>query len=182
MPAFCRFGREGYRWLSHSCLEAVEAGYQRAVPAAIALAGVLICTPSAADPSGYASLVKRVSPSVVTILVEEAAVGAAQRAASRARARDYDSMQSAIQRLLSGANGDQSLDDGVTASLGSGFVVRADGLIVTNRHVIAGARKVHVHLPDGRDVSADIVGADALTDIALLRVHAGILPAATRVF
>ena len=177
MPAMNLFGREGYRWLSRTCPEAVEARFQRAVPAAIALAGVLFCAPSAADPSGYASLVKRVSPSVVTILVEEAAVGAAQRAASRARARDYDSMQSAIQRLLSGANGDQSLDDGVTASLGSGFVVRADGLIVTNRHVIVGARKVHVHLPDGRDVTADIVGADALTDIALLRVHAGILPA-----
>jgi serine protease Do len=55
--------------------------------------------------------------------------------------------------------------------------VRADGFIVTNRHVIVGARKVHVRLPDGRDVTAEIIGADALTDIALLRVHAGTLPA-----
>src|SRR5258708_23595847 len=86
-------------------------------------------------------------------------------------------MQSAIQRLLSGVNGDQSRDEGATASLGSGFIVRADGLIVTNRHVIVGARKVHVHLPDGRHVTADLVGADALTDIALVRVHAGRLPA-----
>jgi serine protease Do len=145
--------------------------------AAVAVLGVLFSAPSAADPGGYAALVKRVSPSVVTILVEEVAVSAGQRAASRARARDYDSMQAAIQRLLSGANGDPSREDGAGASLGSGFVVRADGLIVTNRHVIVGARKVHVHLPDGRDVTADIVGADALTDIALLRVHAGSLPA-----
>jgi serine protease Do len=86
-------------------------------------------------------------------------------------------MQSTIQRLLSGIANERSPEDGATASLGSGFVVRADGLIVTNRHVIVGARKVHVHLPDGRDVTADIVGADALTDIALLRVHAGSLPA-----
>src|SRR5580698_6211903 len=172
-----RLGREVSRWLSQSCPQAIKGRFQRSIPAAIALGGVLFCTISSADPSGYAALVRRVSPSVVTILVEEAALSAGQRAALSARARDYDSIQSAIQRLLSGANGDQSLDDGVTASLGSGFVVRADGLIVTNRHVIAGARKVHVHLPDGRDVSADIVGADALTDIALLRVHAGILPA-----
>jgi serine protease Do len=154
-----------------------ERHFRRSIPAAVAIGGALFCTPSRADPGGYASLVRQVSPSVVTILVEEAAVGAAQRAASRARAGDYDSMQAAIQRLLSGASGDQSRDSGAIASLGSGFVVRADGLIVTNRHVIVGARKVHVHLPDGRDVIADIVGADALTDIALLRVHAGSLPA-----
>jgi serine protease Do len=151
--------------------------FQRSIPAALALSGVFFCAPSGADPSGYASLVRRVSPSVVTILVEEAPIGAGQRAALSARARDYESMQSAIQRLLSGVNGEQPRDEGITASLGSGFVVRADGLIVTNRHVIVGARKVHVHLPDGRDVTADIVGSDALTDIALLRVRAGTLPA-----
>jgi serine protease Do len=172
-----RLGREVWRWWRPSCLGAVKSGFQRSVPAAVALAGVLFCTPSGADPSGYASLVKRASPSVVTILAEEASLGAGQRAALAARARDYDSMQSAIQRLLSGVNGDQTRDDGATASLGSGFVVRSDGLIVTNRHVIVGARKVHVHLTDGRDVTAEIVGADALTDIALLRVHAGNLPA-----
>src|SRR6202161_1446791 len=180
MLAFNRFGRDVYRWLSSFCLVAVKPRFQRSIPAAVALGGVLFCTPSSADPSGYAALVRRVSPSVVTILVEEAALSAGQRAALSARARDYDSMQSAIQRLLSGANGDQSLDDGVTASLGSGFVVRADGLIVTNRHVIVGARKVHVHLPDGRDVTADIVGTDALTDIALSRISAGTLPALRR--
>ena len=178
MLTFNRLGQPVYRWLSLICLEAAQRRLQRSIPAAVALAGVLFCTPSgAADPGGYAALVRRVSPSVVTILVEEAGVGAGQRAASRAIARDYESMQSAIQRLLSGVNGDQSRDDGATASLGSGFIVRADGLIVTNRHVIVGARKVHVHLPDGRDLTADIVGADALTDIALLRVHAVGLPA-----
>jgi serine protease Do len=150
---------------------------ERTAISIFALGGLLLSGLSSADPSGYAALVKRVSPSVVTILVEEAPVGAGQRAALTARARDYESMQSTIQRLLSGITNDRSRDEGAGASLGSGFVVRADGLIVTNRHVIVGARKVHVHLPDGRDVTADIIGADALTDIALLRVHAGSLPA-----
>jgi serine protease Do len=175
--AFNGFGQEVYRCLSTYCPVVVKRRFQRLIPAAVALGGLLFCTPSGAEPSGYASLVRRVSPSVVTILVEEAPIGAGQRAALRARARDYESMQSAIQRLLSGVNSDPSLDEDATASLGSGFIVRPDGLIVTNRHVIVGARKVHVHLPDGRDLTADIVGSDALTDIALLRVHAVGLPA-----
>lgn len=177
MLTFGRFVRETYRGRLSPFRRAVQRRFLRSIPAAMAFASVLVCTPSGAEPSGYASLVRRVSPSVVTILVEEAALGAGQRAALRARARDYESIQSLIQRLLSGINGDRARDDEATASLGSGFVVRADGLIVTNRHVIVGARKVHVHLPDGRDLTADIVGADALTDIALLRVHAGNLPA-----
>ena len=165
-----------YRMLRSSPLT-VDGRVLGSIPAAVVLSAALYCTPSCADPNGYASLVRRVAPSVVTILVEEAPVGAGQRAAARATAGDYNSMQAAIRRLLSGSNNDQPLDDGATAALGSGFVVRADGLIVTNRHVIVGARKVHVRLPDGRDVTAEIVGADALTDIALLRVHAGTLPA-----
>ena len=176
MLLFSRSVEVVYRWLRSSPL-AVKGRVPRSIAAAVALSGALYCAPSGADPSGYASLVRRVAPSVVTILVEEAPVGAGQRAAAQARSRDYDSMQAAIRRLLSGSNSDQSSDDGATAALGSGFVVRADGLIVTNRHVIVGARKVHVRLPDGRDVTAEIIGVDALTDIALLRVHAGLLPA-----
>src|SRR5258708_19184874 len=167
-----RFGREVYRWLTPFCLGAVKGSFQRSIPAAVALGGVLFCTPSGADPSGYASLVRSASPSVVTILVEEAAVGAGQRAASRARARGYESMQFAIQRLLSGVNGDQSRDEGATASLGSGFIVRADGLIVTNRHVIVGARKVHVPSADRRDGTAGLVVASASSDTAVQRLHA----------
>jgi serine protease Do len=56
-------------------------------------------------------------------------------------------------------------------------VIREDGLIVANRHVIVGARTVRVRLSDGREVVAKIVGADAVTDIALLSANAGRLPA-----
>jgi serine protease Do len=62
-------------------------------------------------------------------------------------------------------------DDRPTGALGSGFVIRADGLIVTNRHVVNGALKVKVRLPDGRDFPAKILGADAVTDIALLKME-----------
>lgn len=145
--------------------------------AIVALSGAMMCAPGSADPTGYAALVRRVAPSVVTVLVEEAPIGAGQRAAARATAGDYDAVQTVIRRLLSGSGGDQAHDQGPTAALGSGFIIRADGLIVTNRHVVVGARKVRVRLTDGREVTAALIGADALTDIALLRVHAGRLPA-----
>ncbi len=160
-----------------TCRRWIRGRASTSVLAAAALAGTFFSGPSGADSSGYASLVRQVAPSVVTILVEEAPVGAGQRAAARAAANDYDSVQAIIRRLLSGPNGDHMREDEATTALGSGFIVRKDGLIVTNRHVIVGARKVHVHLPDGRDLTAEIIGSDALTDIALLRVHAGTLPA-----
>jgi serine protease Do len=55
-------------------------------------------------------------------------------------------------------------------SLGSGVIVSGDGHVLTNNHVIAGASKVRVALPDGRDFEARIVGADPKTDIAVLKI------------
>lgn len=61
-------------------------------------------------------------------------------------------------------------------SEGSGFIVRADGYIFTNNHVIDGAEKVEVRLKDGRHFPAKIVGADDKTDIAVLKIEATGLP------
>jgi serine protease Do len=136
----------------------------------------LSCAAEAAD-HGYAELVRQVTPSVVTVLVEEQREGAGQRAVERASAAgDFNGMRAIIRRLLSGpvANPEPGASDSV---LGSGFIIRGDGLIVTNRHVIVGARTVQVKLADGREVPAKVIGADYATDIALLSVNAGPLPA-----
>ncbi|MFO1418126.1 MAG: Do family serine endopeptidase [Methylotetracoccus sp.] len=61
--------------------------------------------------------------------------------------------------------------------VGSGFVLRADGLIVTNAHVVDGASEITVRLANRREYSADLVGIDLPTDLALLRIHATDLPA-----
>ncbi len=61
---------------------------------------------------------------------------------------------------------------------GSGVVISKDGLIVTNNHVIEGASQVHVNLKDGRTFLGEVIGSDEATDIALVRVEAGDLPAA----
>src|SRR5882762_3696742 len=138
----------------------------------------LSCFAADAVPAGYASLVQRVAPSVVTVMVAEQSVSAGQRAAEHANPEiGYDSVGELIRRLLAGGAGRPSADDRSSAALGSGFVIRADGLIVTNRHVIVGARVIRVRLTDARELPAKIVGADAVTDIALLKVDAGHLPA-----
>jgi serine protease Do len=142
---------------------------------ATALLLVLASPAGSAETGGYANLVRRTAPSVVTVVVEEKHVSAGQRAAELASAENGNDIGALIRRLLSGGMGVP--DERPTGSLGSGFVIRADGLIVTNRHVVNGALKIRVRLPDGRDVPAKLLGADAVTDIALLKVNAGYLPA-----
>ena len=61
----------------------------------------------------------------------------------------------------------------VQNSLGSGVIVRADGLIVTNEHVIEGADQITVVLADRREFDADIVGTDERTDLAVLEIDTG---------
>ncbi len=136
----------------------------------------LTCNAGSGSTEGYAVLVKQVSPSVVTVMVEEKRVNAGQRAAELASSINANDMGAVIRRLLSGNPGAPE-DDRPSGALGSGFVIRADGLIVTNRHVVSGALKVKIKLPDGRELPAKILGADAVTDIAVLKVDGIKLPA-----
>jgi serine protease Do len=61
-------------------------------------------------------------------------------------------------------------------SEGSGFVVRADGVIVTNQHVVAKAHRISVRFRDGRRQDARVLGTDERTDLAVLQVQADNLP------
>ena len=62
--------------------------------------------------------------------------------------------------------------------LGSGFAINDDGFVLTNEHVVSGADSIIVTDGQGRHLHAELVGADALTDIAVLKVEAGRIPPA----
>ena len=63
-------------------------------------------------------------------------------------------------------------------SEGSGFIVRADGHIFTNYHVVEGADRINVKLKDGREFQAKLIGTDEKTDIAVIKIDANNLPVA----
>jgi len=66
-----------------------------------------------------------------------------------------------------------------TQSLGSGFIISADGYVLTNHHVVKDADEIVVKLTDRRELVAKLVGSDARTDVALLKVDAKDLPIVT---
>ncbi len=63
--------------------------------------------------------------------------------------------------------------------VGSGVIFRNDGYIVTNNHVVADAKELVVSFSDGKTLNAELIGADEMTDIAVVKVNANDLPAAT---
>lgn len=90
--------------------------------------------------------------------------GAILDAYSAAVVRAVEQVGPAVARIEAGRGG------------GSGVVIAPDGLLLTNAHVVAGARRLVVRLPDGREEGASLVGMDEDTDLALLRTEAGGLP------
>ncbi len=72
------------------------------------------------------------------------------------------------------------LQEYTQTAAGSGVIIDEEGHIITNNHVVEGAESIQVELADGRIFPADIVGTDALTDLAVLKIEAADLPYASR--
>ncbi len=79
-------------------------------------------------------------------------------------------------RQLFGDNGSED-NSPAQMSLGSGVIVRPDGYILTNDHVIDGAQEIQVALSDGRTIRATVAGTDPETDLAVLKIDLDHLPA-----
>ncbi|MGL5060951.1 MAG: HhoA/HhoB/HtrA family serine endopeptidase [Microcoleus sp.] len=73
---------------------------------------------------------------------------------------------------------DPNFGRGVERGTGSGFAIGADGLILTNAHVVDGADTVNVTLRDGRSFQGRVLGEDAVTDVAVVKIEASDIPVA----
>ena len=135
----------------------------RPILAALALAAFVAAPASGQSPrlpaTGFADLAERLSPAVVNIATSQRV--------------DVDEELprfppgSPLERFNEGlGNGSQ------ITSLGSGFIISADGVVVTNNHVVEAADAIEVILQNGQRYEATVVGRDPATDVAVLRVHA----------
>ncbi len=132
----------------------------------------------------FTELVEQVGPSVVNIRTMEKV-----RAASAPSAQDEE-MQELFKKFFgvpmpSAPNGPRQTprqnraqpEESQPRGVGSGFILTADGYIMTNAHVVDGADEVLVTLTDKREFKAKIIGADKRTDVAVVKIQATGLPA-----
>ena len=131
-----------------------------------------ISLPPVGHQAGFATLVQKVQPAVVQITSTE------QSAAGNQTVPQIPGLPPGwpFGGLFRGQNGGQwswKQIEPESHALGSGFVIDPSGYIVTNNHVIDNARDIHVTLSNGDKYSAKVVGRDAKTDIALLKIDAG---------
>ncbi len=140
--------------------------------AALATTAMVALTPATAMaivPGGYADLVETVSPAVVFI---EVTSKAKPKPKPSGAATPEGDMFEEFKRRFGGQMQRMPEQNGrAMKGAGSGFIIDADGLIVTNQHVIENAESVTVKFADGTTAEATVVGADPLTDIALLQVE-----------
>ncbi|MGB3201864.1 MAG: HhoA/HhoB/HtrA family serine endopeptidase [Nodosilinea sp.] len=121
----------------------------------------LAVAPSVSSPNLIADIVRQVEPSVVRIDA----------------ARTVQTNLPPMFRQFFGDNGAAPQQQQVQRGVGSGFITSADGRIITNAHVVAGADEVQVTLTDGRSFTGEVLGADSVTDIAVVKIDAQNLPA-----
>jgi serine protease Do len=132
-----------------------------------------------AQPIGFADIVQRVKPSVISVKVTMG-----DKAADASDRGDDGSDQSGppMERFFRQFGGPEGTPPGmrnhrgghgVMMGQGSGFFISPDGYAVTNNHVVHGADKVEVTTDAGKTYTAKVIGTDARTDLALIKVEGG---------
>lgn len=119
----------------------------------------------ATGPASFADVVERVKGAVVAIKVK--AYEESQNPFDGQEFSPDDPMYRFFKRF-----GDMP-QRRMTQSQGSGFIISADGYVVTNNHVVEHATEVEVSLDDGRSLPAKVIGTDKRTDLALLKINDG---------
>src|SRR5256884_3777784 len=130
-------------------------------------------------PIGFADIVERVKPSVISVKINIADKSSKDDSANK----DEDSPfppGSPMERFFRRFGGPDGLPPGLrggprgrgpVTGQGSGFFISPDGFAVTNNHVVDGADKVEVTMDDGKTYTAQVIGTDQRTDLALIKVE-----------
>ena len=142
--------------------------------------------PTSAQPAGKAAsqhlpdftrIVEENGPAVVNVSVSHSTRTAQGPGAGPGNSQD-DQLQEFLRRF--GQQGPQGQgpqgEPEIQRGLGSGFIISADGIILTNAHVVAEATEITVKLTDRREFEAKVLGVDKRTDIAVLKIDAKNLP------
>lgn len=122
----------------------------------------------------FTQLVERNAPAVVNITARKDAASANDPSQF-----SEEEMPDVFRRFFGDPRQFQRPDRGERVSGGSGFIISADGYLMTNHHVVDGADDVTVRLKDRREFKAKVVGSDPQSDVALLKIEAQGLTAAT---
>jgi serine protease Do len=139
----------------------------------IALLAVFLLSDAQATREDFTDLVEQSIPAVVNI--ETTRFGSRPSEQPEERGAMPDDLPEMFRRFFDphgqGPRGRPDRRGG-----GSGFIIDSEGLVITNHHVIDGADEIIVRLADRRELEAELVGSDAQTDIAVLRIEANDLP------
>ena len=118
-------------------------------------------------------------PSVVTISSKTKARPVARNRNNPLKGRDNPFKGTPFEDFFSGQEGLNPQQMPRREGMGSGVIVDASGIVLTNNHVVEGADEVTVHLADGREFKGEDIKTDEQSDLAVIRIHgAGTLPAA----
>jgi len=121
------------------------------------------------DPTkGFAPLVEHVMPSVVSVEVKFQPAAAT---APEDMPPELKNFFEQFPQFRDRFNNEQGGPQGGGTAVGSGFVVSADGYVVTNNHVVTTATTVNLKFQDGTEYSAKVIGTDPKTDLALLKIE-----------
>lgn len=142
------------------------------VPAVFLLLFLLAGAAQAANLPDFQSIVKKNTPAVVKILVEYSTESAAH---PNGQPNTQDIPEN-LRRFFEFRGGPPPRNAQPRQAMGSGFIISADGYIVTNNHVVNGAESVIVRLTNRKEYEASVVGLDERSDLALLQIEADDLP------